>query len=787
VLWMDDGATEPDTYVAFRGILQLKEDSPVILRTLGASWYTVWLDGEYLLMGPARFPIEHPQYGERLLHLSRGCHVIAAQVHHDGVETRILKAMPPFLDIHVLKDGQEVAVPWRCIRLPGFLSQTRRLSPALGWIEWCDTRLNPVGWQEPGFDDRAWPLAKQVQRQLGRLEPLATGEPKRIEHKLTPFAEGPLAEVFGYPDDDISTRFFLRDLVCHSVPATGLWRRYDLGRVRLGQPRFVLDLPEGAVVEFAYCEWLAHGRVQPYINLSGGPTCNLDHYVARGGCQEFFPSSPRGGRYLEVHVLAPPEQITFAEEAYTERCYWNCAEGSFACDDKRLNTIWQAGVRTLRGCAEDAVVDCPTRERGQWLGDLSVGLAIASYVFSDLRLFRRALIQSAQCAREDGLVAGLSPGTGIWHATYSAMWVGAWLHYYELTGDRSLLEDLYEVARANMSVFERSVTDEGRLLWRGMGHFFVDWGFEADAGPSDVAVDMAYLAALRAMLKCCNVMEPSHGCARYERLEVRVRSAIRAWLDAILLQPEPDWKEIGYHRAALALSLGLFTGPEERDAISYIKEHIMNCFPNNAAAPRNACPGVVSRQLITPYFFHFAFPPLIERGEMDFVLAQYQVCWGYLLDEGRTTLMEVFDPRWSHCHLWSGCPTWQLSRYVLGLRARYDLGPRLYILDLQPGSLRQAQGRIPLPDGGFIEISWKRVGNAIRYQLSSHTPITIRVPSDIELTATVRIHGRHVLLLRGQIIDRVGEKKLAWVLDETAGAIRSLEDYLVSQQETGEL
>ena len=28
MLWMDDGATEPDTYVAFRGILQLKEDSP---------------------------------------------------------------------------------------------------------------------------------------------------------------------------------------------------------------------------------------------------------------------------------------------------------------------------------------------------------------------------------------------------------------------------------------------------------------------------------------------------------------------------------------------------------------------------------------------------------------------------------------------------------------------------------------------------------------------------------------------------------------------------------------
>ena len=66
---------------------------------------------------------------------------------------------------------------------------------------------------------------------------------------------------------------------------------------------------------------------------------------------------------------------------------------------------------------------------------------------------------------------------------------------------------------------------------------------------------------------------------------------------------------------------------------------------------------------------------------------------------GRTTWVEVFDTRWSHCHQWSGAPTWQLSRYVLGLDPRFDRAINSFDLILHPGSLQQANGRIPLPLG----------------------------------------------------------------------------------------
>jgi hypothetical protein len=190
----------------------------------------------------------------------------------------------------------------------------------------------------------------------------------------------------------------------------------------------------------------------------------------------------------------------------------------------------------------------------------------------------------------------------------------------------------------------------------------------------------------------------------------------------------PPWDSIGYHNAVLAMRAGLIDKPRERECIAYLKRHILSCFPNNPDAPRLADPAAANRQLITPYFAHYAFPVLIEHGEMDFVLDQYRKCWGWALGEGRTTWVEVFDTRWTHCHQWAGCPTWQLSRYALGLHSRFDLGDHHYVLKLIPGSLPAARGTLPMPNGkGSIDIQWKRDAGGIRFSLEASEPIWLHV------------------------------------------------------------
>src|SRR6185503_3812145 len=197
-------------------------------------------------------------------------------------------------------------------------------------------------------------------------------------------------------------------------------------------------------------EQLTDGRVAPYINLSAGASCNLEHFVARGGVQEFAAPTPKGGRFAEVHVLADPANVRVVGVKYLERTYHDKPLGSFECDDELLNRIWLAGVETYRACSEDAIIDNPTRERGQWTGDAVIGMETASVAFDDLRLARRALVSAAKGARSDGLVSGLTPST-TQMSTYACEWVGACIRYHQLSGDRTLLDELFDAAVGNFT------------------------------------------------------------------------------------------------------------------------------------------------------------------------------------------------------------------------------------------------------------------------------------------------------------------------------------------------
>lgn len=727
----DPKSSATDTYTGFRGTFTLTSAATVEFKLFGAAWFSGWVDGEWFCEGPARYPHAFPEYQTFTAKLAPGRHTLALLVNHIGISTRILEPIDPFVSCEAVVNETAIPVAWKCMHFTAYASAVRRVNPQLGFIEWCDTRQLPDAWQSADFDDTAWHEPVAVTRPLGQLQPLAIANPRSIEHPLQPIGSGRLTETFGYERDDIPARFFLRDLAPAALPPQGSWRRYDLGRVRLMRPRFVLDLPAGTVVEFAYCEALVNGRVSPWITLSAGDSCNLDHYVARGGPQEFSPITPRGGRFLEVHIFAPEAQVKFLHEVVVERAYYGEAGGSLRTGDTLLDRIWSVGVETHRACAEDAITDNPTRERGQWAGDVvTVGMDIAATAFSDLRLCRRSLVHCAQCAREDGLVAGLCPGGAAYLTTYAAQWINACVHYWELTGDRNLLVEMLSHAERNLAAFAAQTTADGIKDELGWG--FVDWGYVRNPGPSDMGVNLHYFAALQGMIRWCNELGLADRSTHFAEVADTLQALIARYFANELTQGGDAWTRIGYHRAALGLRLGFFDAAQSSQGREFLRVHMLRCFPNNAASPRLSDPAANNPQLITPYFGHYAMPELIEHGGMDFVLDQYRTCWGWSLGDGRTTWLEVFDTRWSHCHQWAGCPTWQLSRYLLGLTPRFDRGALHYDLSLATGSLPAAQGTCPIPGRDeVIKISWMKSGDSIHYTLQAPIPLTLRLSAKL--------------------------------------------------------
>jgi len=715
-LWPQN-TNSPDSYAAFRGHFQTVSKTVVKINYLCAHWCRIWVDGRLTAQGPARYNRQFPEYETLELELKPGRHVIAAIAVYPGVDTRMLEKIPPFWFCQIA----DVDIDWKCMPLEAFKKCVRRINPQLGWIEWCDTRQIPAGWNKPDFDDSRWPKPRSVVPDTGDFMPLCSAAAKLINHRLAPMAQGVLADVFSYDKDDPPTRFFLRDMQCGHIPADGIWRRYDLGRVRLGSPCFILDVPVGTVVEFGYAEYLTSGRVAPYINCSDGLSANMDRYIAAGGRQEFAPITPKGGRFLEVHIFAKKSEIVFCEESFLERTHYDKAEGGFECSDGLLNRIWNMGIETFRACSEDAVTDNPTRERGQWTGDVvSVGMEIGAAGFRDLSLFRRALMQAAQSRKASGLVAGMSPGASIYVSSFAAQWVSACMRYYRITGDKKILADNYSYALDNLKVFEDALTGSG--LSRSIDWAFIDWGYQISPDAPDIAMDCHYLAALKNASEWSTSLGDANEAEKYTSLAKRVSAIIEQNICRAL---KSGWDTLGYHSAVLAGSLGFFTGSQLHDCVEYVKSHILNCFPENPDALRLGSPTLKTKNVITPYFSHFAFDFLINNGQMDFVLQRYRNCWGWGISKGLTTLPEVFDLRWSHCHQWSGCPTWQLSQYCLGLKHCFDKGANNFDFVLKSSSLKSVKGRIPFGTDGQIDIQWQKEGNKIRYSLKSNRPITI--------------------------------------------------------------
>lgn len=723
-LWCPDPSTlEPDSLVAFRGSFDTAS-GPVRLRIAGASEILAWCDGKLVYDGPARFAEGFPEFQEVALPAAAGKHLLAVQVRHLGSSTRMLGNHKPFLWCSVSEAGHPVPIRWKCAKIPGYRSRTARISDILGWIDWVDTRHVWPDWNRVDFDDSGWNAPVAAEMPKGTLAPAKTRPVLSTTLSLEPMAKGEWAEGYGYELDDPAVRFFLDDLAPKAVPPQGIWLRYDLGKVRLGRPKLTIDAPAGTVVEWALSEQLRNGRVGPWMTLSTSRSCNMDHFVMRGGPQELMPMTPKGGRYLEVHIRSMKAKVVAAE--FLERTYYAEAKGSFETDAPLLDRIWKVGADTVRSCSEDALVDCPTRERGQWTGDVaSVATEIAAVAYGDLSLSRRALVQAAQAARQDGLVAGVGPGDPGYLSTYAAQWVNACVRYVELTGDKSLLEELAGAARRNMAAFEAQRTADG--VKDSLGWAFVDWGYVRNEGPSDMALNLHYLRAVRAMI----VWEAVVGgdASRWREVEKELETLIGKWLSSQI--STKGWAGVGYQRASLALLAGLVPRDEVPACVAFIKSHLMSCFPNDPKGPRLSDPGVAEERIMTPYFCHFSFAALLENGETEFVLSQYRKAWGWALKQGYTTWPEVFDPRWSLCHEWSGCPTWQLTTYVLGLRPRFDQGTNVFEFDARPGRVKRVEGSYPLPSGGHLGVAWKAVGNSIE--------VTFEATEQVEIV----IDGRH--------------------------------------------
>ncbi len=655
--------TPPDSWYAFRRtFFAAEKPAEAVVRIAVDSKYWLWVNGALVVRegGLKRGPNPRDTYHDTVdlaPHLRAGPNTIAVLVwfwgrhgfsHNDSGRCGLL--------FDAVVDGRpwSDAAAWRAIRHPAFGASgpphpNFRLPEANVHF---DARLDPAGWEQPGFDDSAWPPAVPL------------GPPPTAPwHALHP---RPIPQ---WRDDGLRPYVALRT---GPHPDGGVLLRARLPHNAQVTPHLTVAAPAGRTIDI---------RTDHY---TGGGAPNVRTvYVTRDGIQTFETPAWMNGHEVHHHL---PDDVTVLDLAYRETGYDADFAGAFGSSDPALDQLWRESARTLHVTLRDTYMDCPDRERAQWWGDVVLELGQTFYMLdrrADL-LTRKAILELVDWQRPDGSLFSPVPA-GNWDKELPTQMLasvghyGFWTHLFH-SGDLGLAPRILPAVDRYLALWR--IGPDGLVEPRAGGWTWGDWGERKDMG---LLFNGWYALALRGQAAMHRVAGDPAKAAALEAGLAALRDAFNGlcWDGAAYRSPghagPADDRGNG-----LAVVAGL--APTER-------------FPAIREVLRTT-------EHASPYMEKYVLEALLQMGFVDDALARMKRRYRAMLEDDLTTLYEGWGVGAEGFgggtvnHAWSGGPSTLLSQYVAGVAplepgyARFEVRPRLGPLSHVAAIVPSARGPI---------------------------------------------------------------------------------------------
>ena len=105
---------------------------------------------------------------------------------------------------------------------------------------------------------------------------------------------------------------------------------------------------------------------------------------------------------------------------------------SLQCSDTILQQVFELCKNGVKYGCQDVYTDCPSREKGQYAGDLTVSSASQVYLTGDLRLFKKAVGDQTASQKICPGIMAVTPGSFMQEiADYSLQFPILVLRYYQ--------------------------------------------------------------------------------------------------------------------------------------------------------------------------------------------------------------------------------------------------------------------------------------------------------------------------------------------------------------------
>jgi alpha-L-rhamnosidase len=563
-----------------------------------------------------------------------------------------------------------------------------------------DLRLEPHGWDRPGFDASGWRAVRC--RDRGPV-PLAAdpGPPVRVTEEIRP--------------ESITRDTAGRQIV-------------DFGQNLPGWVWLRADGPAGTTIRVRHAEVLDGDGNLYTENLRTAR--QADEFVLDGGLAVLEPRfTLHGFRYAEV--TGYPGDLDPAD--VTARVVHSDIEvaGSFSSAAPWLDRLVRNIDWGQRGNFVSVPTDCPQRdERLGWLGDAQVFARTACYNRDVAAFFGKWLDDVADAQLPSGAFTDIAPRLGFRGAGAPA-WGDAgvivpWT-VWKMYGDRGVLDRHFGAMTRWMDYIERANPDYLRA--RELGNSYNDWLAPGDDDTPHELLATAYWAHDAALMaEIASVTGREDDAAGYRALHAKIRSA---FTDAFVAG---DGRVESGTQTAYVLGLHMGLVPDEL---------------RGAAADRLVAAIRDAGWHLTTGFVGVGYllPVLSSCGHNDVayrLLEQRSLpSWRYMADQGATTIWERWDgwhpergfqSPWmnSFNHYSLGSVGEWLYRFLLGIDQEPGTAgfSRLLLRPCPGGSLSWARGSYQSVRG-TIRSGWERAGGqfTFRAEIPPNVTATVRIPS----------------------------------------------------------
>jgi hypothetical protein len=711
MIWVSPEARPQSAFVAFRKRFFLTDTpSRAKIYLFADVRYMLWINGQYVLRGPARFNPKGPEYDsdDVASYLKKGDNEIVVLVMANQSNGKMMRHAPGLtvrLDVIEAQENRTVLTTdesWK------WSDQTRYRNPHVDWgneMDVIDSTVEDGDWTQLSYDDRSWKSSAKIDgSQWGALS----------ARRIPLLKETPLLVKLN--EQDYPVTIFAGQQVSFRTH-------------HLIQAYTVIDFDADADSSFEL----------PYAGIS---------YKAKAGRQVYISTDTHG--FYDGTIKVTSGKITIHSFKVVERIYPFECVGSFNSSDPLLNKLWSVCARSLQVMSEDSYVDCSDRERTEWMDDTPPCFDITrtamagpgengAKIYGDPRLLEELLRRTALTLQPEGWVKAhtCSDRFDI-HAKMedrACDWVEGARLYYESTGNAAAIREIWPAVVAQMQYFLDRRSSRGLVI----GRDWVIWGNPMGYQTCEPAglnafvykalVDAAFLGKALGM---------TNDAARFDQ----AAKDLSATFNKVLWDEQDGTYYSGYDTDPSELPPGT---ANPRNKPPTLANHLIapTVYPALFALDQDIVPAE-RRARVTKYlfsqpdpsarimFYYYYWKQLYAANQPDLdkrILDTMRKKWEGMANWPWQTTWEEFHGG-SQAHCYGMFPAYFLSAYTLGVRPDVPASARHLLINPHLGDLASAEGTV-VTEAGPVPVSWKMNSDHLDFEFTIPDGVTasLRLPS----------------------------------------------------------